>query len=191
MKRIILITLFLMMLAGCNGQTVVLLPDMDGHVGTVDVTSETGETVTLVQANQAVKGKDTVVTMSDEDVQKTFGGAIAARPEPTAKFLLYFRSDSTTLTNESVKLFPEIMQAFHDRASTDVSVVGHADRAGDKDYNYKLSLRRANKVRAMLLDKGMPADVIQTISHGEENPIIPTADNKHEPKNRRVEVLVR
>ena len=189
MKKIIAI-LCLFLLAGC-GQKIVLLPDLNGDVGRVVVTAKSGETVVLDQANQAVSGTDQVYVMSDEEVRADFGEAMAAQPEPTARFILYFLSDSTTLTSESVKRFPAIMQEFEARHSTDVSVIGHSDAMGDKDYNYQLSVRRAEKIKRMLVDNGMNADVIQTISHGEENPLVPTPDGKSEPRNRRVEVLVR
>lgn len=189
MKKILAI-ICLLVLAGC-GQKIVLLPDLDGHVGQVTVTAKSGETVVLDQANQALSGKDSVSTLTDEEVRSTFGAAMDAQPEPTAKFILYFKSDSTTLNGDSLKLFPDIMKAYEARKSTDVSVIGHSDALGDKQYNYQLSVRRAEKVKKMLVDKGMDEGIIQTISHGEENPLIPTPDGKSEPRNRRVEVRIR
>jgi len=179
-----------LMLAGC-GQKVVLMEDLDGSVGTVVVTARTGETVTLNQANQVVSGKDDVSVMSEKEVQSTFAEVLAAQPEPTVRFLMYFKRDSATLTSASGKLFPEIMRAYRDRQSRDVSVIGHTDTVGDTDYNYRLSLRRAEKVVEILVQKGMDPNSIQTMSHGEENPLVPTPDGKAEPKNRRVEVLIR
>lgn len=190
MKKITLLIFSLLLLVGC-GQKVVLLPDLDGHVGQVTVTAHSGETVTLDQANQAVSGKDDVYTMSDAEVQSTFSEALAAQPEPTARFLLYFFSDSAKLTAESEKRLPEIMESYRNRSSTDVSIIGHTDTVGEKQYNYDLSLRRALSIKKKLIKDGMPADIIQTTSHGESNPLIPTPDGKREPKNRRVEVLVR
>lgn len=190
MKRAIFIILTLFVLAGC-GQTIVLMPDLDGHVGQVVVSSKTGETVTLDQANQAVKGKDQVSVLSDKEIESTFGEALAAQPIPTARFILYFLSGSDSLTGESVKLFPGIMQAYMIRHSTDVSVIGHTDAVGDEAYNYRLSVKRAEKVKRMLIDNGMDSESIETVSHGEENPLVPTPDGVAEPKNRRVEVLIR
>jgi outer membrane protein OmpA-like peptidoglycan-associated protein len=184
------IVLSLFVLAGC-GQTIVLMPDLDGSVGKVVVTARSGETVTLDQANQAVTGKDNVFVMSEKEVTSTFGEALAAQPEPTAKFILYFLSDSTSLISSSVEIFPQIMKEYEARESTDVSVIGHSDAVGDEGYNYRLSVRRAEKIKRMLVDNGMEPDVIQTTSHGEENPLVPAPDNRAEPRNRRVEVLIR
>ncbi|WP_319582396.1 OmpA family protein [uncultured Pseudodesulfovibrio sp.] len=192
MKQYALILLVGLLLAGCGGgQTIVLLPDLNGHVGEVTVTSEGGQTATLTEANQAVTGTSKVTTLSDAQVQSEFGAAIAAQPMPTARFILHFFSDSSELTAESKKLIPDVMQSWRDRNATDVSVIGHTDTVGEKQYNYDLSVRRAQKVRDLLVKAGMPEDIIQMTSHGEENPLIPTPDGKSEPRNRRVEVLVR
>jgi len=192
MTKYALILLACLMLAGCGGgQTIVLLPDLDGHVGEVTVTSEDGRTATLNQANQAVTGTTKVTTLSDTQIQSEFGAAMAAQPLPTARFILHFHNDSAKLTNESQKLLPNIMRSWRDRNSNDVSVIGHTDTMGEKQYNYDLSVRRAKKVRDLLVQAGMPAQIIEMTSHGEENPLIPTPDGKSEPRNRRVEVLVR
>lgn len=190
MKKVIFIAVCCMMLAGC-GQTIVLMPDLDGHVGVVTVTAKDGQTVTLDQANQAVSGKDKVYTVSDEELRTTFGEALAAQPEPTARFILHFFSDSAKLTPESEALIPGIMDSWRARSSRDVSVIGHTDTVGEKQYNFDLSMRRALAVKDLLEAQGMPAEIIQTTSHGEENPLVPTPDGKAEPRNRRVEVLVR
>jgi outer membrane protein OmpA-like peptidoglycan-associated protein len=192
MKKFAFILAASLFLAGCGGgQTIVLLPDLDGHVGEVTVTSEGGRTATLTQANQAVSGTTKVSTLSDAEVQSEFGAAMAAQPLPTARFVLHFFRDSARLTPESEKLVPEIMRSWRDRRSTDVSVIGHTDTVGEKQYNYDLSVRRATKVRDLLVKAGMPEEIIEMTSHGEENPLIPTPDGKAEPRNRRVEVLVR
>jgi outer membrane protein OmpA-like peptidoglycan-associated protein len=54
-----------------------------------------------------------------------------------------------------------------------------------------LSTERARHVRDQLVEKGVDAELISVTSHGEDNPLIPTPDEVAEPKNRRVEVVVR
>ena len=69
--------------------------------------------------------------------------------------------------------------------------MGHSDTLGDKAYNLALSMRRAMAVQKLLVEKGIDEAFIDTTSHGEENPLVKTADNVGNPKNRRVEVVVR
>ena len=73
----------------------------------------------------------------------------------------------------------------------DVSVVGHTDTVGEKGYNYALSLKRAKAVASILLGKGVDPSTLDITSHGKDNPLVPTGDQVHEPRNRRVEITVR
>lgn len=70
-------------------------------------------------------------------------------------------------------------------------MIGHTDRSGAKEFNMALSRRRAQRVRDLLVAEGIAPAAIRLAFHGEGNPLIPTADNVPEPRNRRVEVIVR
>ncbi len=175
---------------------VVLLPDRDGTVGSVEVATAAGKTL-LYEAGQMtrVSGGDVppeqATLVSIEALEKEYAAVLAAEPEPPVKFLLYFEQGSSELVPQSEKLLPEILAAIERRDSYAIGVYGHTDRTGSAAYNLKLSLQRALAVRQLLLDQGVKADYIDTSSHGEGNPLIPTADQVAEPRNRRVEVIVR
>jgi outer membrane protein OmpA-like peptidoglycan-associated protein len=73
----------------------------------------------------------------------------------------------------------------------DVYVIGHTDTVGELRGNDQLSAHRAETVKGFLVGIGIPAERIQTAGRGKREPIVPTADNVDEPKNRRVEINVR
>jgi hypothetical protein len=73
----------------------------------------------------------------------------------------------------------------------DVTVTGHTDASGSAGYNQRLSLQRANGVRAQLVDMGLSGDLVSTVGAGETNLLLPTADGVKEALNRRVEVILR
>ena len=77
------------------------------------------------------------------------------------------------------------------RPAPDVIVVGQTDRVGQVPDNDRLALRRAEKMRQELLRQGLPADSVQAAGRGEREPLVLTADEVAEPRNRRVEMLVR
>jgi outer membrane protein OmpA-like peptidoglycan-associated protein len=181
--------------AGCATTQVVLLPDQDGKVGSVEVSGR--GTQTLDQAYQTtqtthVAGILTPARQLDEaGVKTTFKEAMAAEPVKPANFVFYFTSGSADLTTASLRLIPKVMEAIRERNSTDIIVSGHTDTVGTDEYNKKLSLRRAKAVEKILISKGIYEEAIEVTYHGKGNPLIPTGPGVNEPRNRRVEVTVR
>lgn len=189
--------LLIIFLSGCGTKsTVVLLPNPDGTVGEIDVISEAGSQ-RLTEPNQVTEVKAPTAepsapeTLSEKEIQRSFSEVLAIQPLTPAKFILYFEFDSNDLTYESQKLIPEVIATINERHSVEIFVSGHTDRMGAKDYNIKLSLQRARMVSKKLESMGVNPDYIYVSSHGEGNPIVKTADNVSEAKNRRVEVTVR
>ena len=78
-----------------------------------------------------------------------------------------------------------------DRPVPDVLVIGHTDTTGSPASNFELGLKRATTVRNILVEAGLDPAFIELISHGEEELLVPTADEVAEPRNRRVEIAVR
>jgi len=70
-------------------------------------------------------------------------------------------------------------------------VAGHTDAVGTDQYNDALSLRRAERVSALLVARGIPSDRITAVGRGKRELLVPTPDGVAEPRNRRVEITVR
>jgi outer membrane protein OmpA-like peptidoglycan-associated protein len=197
--RVSLLLAPLWLLAACAGppdNLFVLLENEDGSVGRIEVASAEGAQ-TLDTAREATgfnrPGQDFAepFELTPEQIQTAFGDALSAQPDAPRVFLLYFRSDSTELTPDSAAELPTIIATVAARRAPDVSIVGHTDRSGSADYNMQLSLQRAQAVRDELAAVGLPLERTEVTSHGENNPLISTADDVREPRNRRVEVTVR
>ena len=179
----------------CNRTTVVLLPDHDNHVGQVEITNAHGTTL-IDQAGYGVTLREQDApqeagAIEKKEIQARFASVLDVEPEVPTKFILQFKSGSDILTDESLARIPVIISEIKSRSSMDISVSGHSDRVGNEDDNIALSFKRAQRVLNLLLDQGIDSRFINASSHGEGNPLIPTADGVPEPKNRRVEVIVR
>ncbi|MBF0137283.1 MAG: OmpA family protein [Magnetococcus sp. DMHC-1] len=174
---------------------VVLLPGEDGHIGAVSVTNKGGKQE-LNTASSAIGMDDADVAptqpfaMEQSQIQAAFGKALDAKPEPPLNFVLNFNSGGTDLTEESKARLSELLAAVAKRNTPTVEVVGHTDRVGAPDRNWQLALERSQSVRDKLVEIGVKANQIEFSSHGEGNPLVPTADEVAEPRNRRVEVTV-
>ena len=188
---------FIFSFTGCAKKTTfVLLPDPDGHVGELAVTTEKGTRIVskadhAIQVSSAQELPGQAEKMTEEAIQEKFGMALAADPGQPITFSLYFESGTNRLTEASKNLLPNILAAIATRKSKDISVVGHTDRVGAEDLNFRLSRKRADAIKSLLVAKGVELDLIHVDAHGESNPLIPTADEVPEPKNRRVDVTVR
>jgi outer membrane protein OmpA-like peptidoglycan-associated protein len=190
-----LLTLF--SLASCaNKNMVVLLPGPDGKTGQILVSNKGGNQL-LAGPKQATaipsqtNSPSTPFQMTDEKIRATYGEALTALPPSPVHYILYFKNSSTELTEESRKLLAEVLATTLSRKSTDVSVVGHTDRVGKREDNFKLALGRAELIKQALVSQGIDPDSIDVTSHGEDNPLFKTDDEVPEPRNRRVEVIVR
>ena len=174
---------------------VALLQDADGKTGRARVTNEFGAADLTAErhAASAAAGKrpGPVTTLSDADVKRLFGAALAALPQQPRYFTLYFQFESDRLTDQSRALLPEILKAVKERAIPEVTVVGHTDTAGTAKANLDLGLKRASTVRTILVEAGLDASLIEVTSHGEADPLMRTPDGRAEPHNRRVEISVR
>ena len=154
--------------------------------GSVDLVVERDSTV-IVQ-NQPPRA---ATSLSDAQVQATFGEALSAQPPPPEIFTLYFLFESEELTAESRSFVPTILDSVRTRPVPDVVVVGHTDTIGTSESNFKLGNRRAMSVRDLLVQAGLDPALIEVMSLGEEDLIVATADDVSEPRNRRVEIAIR
>lgn len=188
--------LILFFLFACTPTTkVTLIPDENGKTGSVVVKSKT-KTVELnkpytfvsVDTDDApieVKKVDHKIII--EDSKELF----QAEPEKTMHFTLYFQYDSTILTSASREMLPVIFKQLRDRKFSEINIIGHTDTKGTQKHNISLSLKRARVVHQLLkqLEGNLPKTYVQ--SFGEKDLLVPTADDVAEPRNRRVEVMIR
>jgi len=189
--------LSMLFVVGCAKKTTfVLLPDPDGSVGEISVTTNKGTQIVskadhATEVSSAQELPSQPERMDQETIQKKFGMALAADPGRPITFSLYFKSGTNQLTEASKNMVPDIITAIAARKSKDISVVGHTDRVGAADLNFRLSRKRADAIKSMLVSQGVEPNLIHVDAHGESNPLIATADEVAEPKNRRVDVTVR
>jgi outer membrane protein OmpA-like peptidoglycan-associated protein len=172
-------------------ETVVVLPGPDGKVGTVVV--QRGETRQVLNQPYAASrsGEKEVAQLSAAEVRDSFGGTLQALPARPTAFVLHFITGTDELTAESKAELQGVLGALKERPLPDVLVIGHTDTVGDAAVNDRLSAQRAETVKGFLVDIGIPAERIRTAGRGEREPLVQTADEVDEPRNRRVEINVR
>ena len=71
-----------------------------------------------------------------------------------------------------------------------IIAVGHTDSVGSDVYNQKLSVKRAEAVKAYLVSKGLEKNRVYTEGKGEKQPVADNKTKEGQAKNRRVEIEV-
>ena len=112
----------------------------------------------------------------------------AAPPPEAQTFVLYFGTDGDELDKASQAVLSRVRAAASKIDGANITVAGFTDAEGTSKYNLGLSDRRAETVALALADAA--AQKIDTISFGQHNQAVPTADGVEEPLNRRVEITV-
>ena len=175
---------------------IALLPDPEsGVTGKIRVSNEFGALPIATPRGTTVVKADgppgAVTEMSEAEVRRIFGAALDALPPAPRHFTLYFEFDADTLTEESSRQIPEVLDAVKRLAVPEVVVIGHTDTMGSAKSNVALGMKRAVAVRNVLVAAGIAPDMIQASSHGKGDLLIKTRDKTPEPRNRRVEISVR
>lgn len=183
------------LLAGCatSRDTIVLLPKADGSTGAVAATRG-GAEVLLDSPYASARGGGARLrpgTMDAAEVAKRFGAALAAMPPPPKSFIVYFLSGGDEFTEESKATLDAMLADMHERPAPEVTVIGHTDRVGSDEQNDALSRQRAERVRDMLVARGVPVEQVIVAGRGAREPVVATAAGVAEERNRRVEVNVR
>jgi outer membrane protein OmpA-like peptidoglycan-associated protein len=185
----------LVVLGGCAGEAIVLVPDPDGHVGRAEVTTAGGKQVLekpndMTRVSGSSSPPSAVTTADPAFIRTTFGEALAVEPQPKDAFSLYFETGTAALTPDSQPLIAAIASAVKRRSAISVRISGHTDATGSDELNNVLSLDRAKAVQALLLQQGVKPELMTVTSHGKGNPAVPGPDGVAEPRNRRVVVVV-
>lgn len=193
-KKLLAATCFVGVTACAPLTKVTLLPQADGTTSSVLVTSGKSEQLLTTPYQQAIGQEDKALklaTTTDAEVQKAHPQLFAAMPSKANKYVLNFLPGGTNLTPESEAQLPALMADVTQRSGADLVVTGHTDTTGALQANDELSLKRAQVVAQLLVAKGAAESRIEAVGRGKRELLVPTADEVDEPKNRRVEILVR
>ena len=125
-------------------------------------------------SNQAVAG----VTVSSKST---------ATQAVLANAVVYFEYDQFTLTSNSIQALKGVVELMNNNKIT-LSLEGHADERGTREYNLALGQRRSESVANYLIASGIKRSQLSAKSFGEERPLSLGSNDSAWSKNRRVEI---
>lgn len=103
---------------------------------------------------------------------------------------VYFDYDDASLTSSAQAVLQAKAGWLRNNPSASVVIEGHCDERGTTEYNLALGDRRANSAKTFLVDMGIPAASLKTVSYGEEMPVDPGKTEEAWAKNRRAHFTI-
>lgn len=99
---------------------------------------------------------------------------------------VFFETDSAVLTSHAVAIIRSQVSWLQKNPDITVTVEGHADELGTKEYNIKLGVRRAKAVKTVLVKAGVAPERVRILSFGKERPVALCKNPPCGAQNRRV-----
>ena len=131
------------------------------------------------QPNSNLTGKDGAVTPgTNRDFSVNVGD------------IVYFTTDSTDLSPEATATLQKQAQWLQQYPQYTITIEGHADERGTREYNIALGAKRATTVRGFLAQNGVNGQRIRTISYGKERPVAVCNDISCWSQNRRAQTVL-
>jgi len=174
-------------------ERVTLLPSQDGSPSAVVIKSAGKETILdkPYTTDTINSGRVTSAQGEADAVRQKYASTLTALPQRAAVFTLYFDTATDVLVPESQARLPQIKAELSSRPAPEIIVIGHTDTVDTQGYNDALSLKRAETVKRILIEAGIPGDRIVAQGRGKRELLVQTKDRVDEPRNRRVEIRVR
>ena len=98
---------------------------------------------------------------------------------------VFFATDEHTLDAEDTYTLDKQADWLQANPATSLTIEGHADERGTRQYNLALGARRANSVRAYLIGRGIAANRLNAVTFGKERPVALCSDESCWGQNRR------
>ena len=131
---------------------------------------------------------------------ETQSGAVMAPPfnktgtpmpeQAPVSYQVFFPLGSTMLGEQDKTALAAAAQVYKTKPNARVTVTGFTDTVGSPELNMRLSQGRADAVKNVLVQNGVPAGSITTAASGEGDPLVPTSAQTNEMRNRRVVVVI-
>lgn len=180
---------------GCSKSTVVLL-DSGKKQNAILIANENGTTKldkvgSYVDISKEKKQISEVKSMSADEINSRFSQALAVAPEKAMTYIVYFKPNSTDLTEASKTILKKALASIKERSPANVDIIGHTDTVGSNEGNIKVSLKRARVIKNIIEEEKIKTLSLVAKGYGEEDLLVKTKDNVDEAKNRNVEIFIK
>lgn len=178
--------LSLMLVVSCGKKTVDT-PDNEAAVTEPAVDEPTEEPIDA--------GVDTsneeAMALAEQEAKRAEQEHLVQLEDDFITIDVHFDYDSSVIMDSEIPTLEAKAEWLRANGDVDIIVEGHCDERGTTEYNLALGDRRAARVKSFLMDLGIGAARIQTISYGEERPVAMGHMESAWAKNRRAHFVIK
>lgn len=180
MKKVLfpMLVLGLILSSGCNNKATNVPPMMENN----PVTEPADGSASTVSAADALFEKS--------NLSETVTSEVETPPENLVLETIYFDFDKDALSSVARSMLAKHAQILRQYPQVRVLIEGHCDERGTIEYNLALGDRRAYTVKKYLMNSGIDAARLSTISYGKERPVVRQNTAEAWSKNRRGEFMI-
>lgn len=185
--------------AGCPAQPVVATSDTDGD-GVIDTTDQCPGTPAgaavddtgcpVDQDGDGVPNAEDACPDTPPGFKVDITGCVSEEQTVVVLKAVHFEFASAKLTRDARVVLDRVAAGLRNQPDLRLEIIGNTDAKGTDAYNKHLSVARAASVRNYLIDRGIAGDRLESVGHGEENPIADNETEEGRGLNRRVEFHV-
>ncbi len=124
------------------------------------------------------------------DPDDPLDAAVLDEPDsPLATRRVHFAFDSSDIRDDDIPILEAHAEFLREHPDERMTIEGHTDERGSREYNLALGERRAEAVERLLRANGARSDQLEVVSYGEEDPLVDESNEDAWAENRRAELL--
>ena len=147
--------------------------------------------MSMIKALSALAAMFLIAACSNNDTQTASAATTSVTPGSVGDFRqnvgdrVFFDTDSSTVREDGRQTLNRQAEWLKKYGNYQITIEGHCDERGTREYNLALGERRANAARQYLIAQGIPASRLKTVSYGKERPDPVGSDEAAWSRNRR------
>ncbi len=139
-------------------------------------------------------GSDSSISEDEGNITETSGSGIVSGSQEdlivNVGDRVFFGYDSSELDSDALELLQDQVAWLKQNSNVSVTIEGHCDERGTREYNLALGEKRAQAVKNYLIGLGINPDRVSTISYGKERPAVVGSNDGAWAQNRRSVTIV-
>jgi peptidoglycan-associated lipoprotein len=147
--------------------------------------------MSMIKALSALAAMFLIAACSNNETQTASAATTTVTPGSVGDFRqnvgdrVYFDTDSSNVREDGRQTLNRQAEWLKKYGNYQITIEGHCDERGTREYNLALGERRANAARQYLIAQGIPASRLKTVSYGKERPDPVGSDEAAWARNRR------